>query len=559
MNWSLSTPVIVSILLAYGLLMTGVSWFFSRKINAETFIAANRDVTFGWAASSMGATWIYGASLFAAASAGYKYGLSGPFHYAFWGGCCLLLFYPWGQRLRALMPGGHTFPEFIRLRHGRFSHAVMGFENLFTGQYGVMVNFTAGASLIALVSDLPFNAALIIMAVVILSYTLISGIRASLVTDLLQLASIVVVAVVVVPLVFFKIGGATAIVEKLATMGDKADFFSLEAFLKQGAPMICLVLAYAFANPAVWQRVWVTRPSVLRKTYLAAGLIYMAVVFGIGTFGFVALLQGLEPLEGSLNNLVPQVAATYLPAALLVPFLLLLIGALFSSADSDLAGLSSIAMTDIWKGYLRPDAGDRSTLWVGRGTLLVTAGLGAAMASFNFDILTLILFAGMLRAACVFPIAASLVWKRTSDSGFALGVIGGGGCGALAFFGAKAADDGASYFAAHPVLAIPFCLIAAAGVVTLVGCLAWPFLGPRISGGLAGAAGLASLAFVFALPGYHLLLASLTSLGSGMLICVGLSLAATTDYDWSRLGRVASFSDDLVSPPTNHREAHPDA
>ncbi len=71
-------------------------------------------------------------------------------------------------------------------------------------------------------------------------------------------------------------------------------------------------------------------------------------------FGVLALYLGIEPLDGDVNNLIPQMAGTYLPAILVALFFLLVLGALSSTADSDLAALSSIVMTD---GYGHTVAG----------------------------------------------------------------------------------------------------------------------------------------------------------------------------------------------------------
>src|SRR5690625_6088407 len=71
-------------------------------------------------------------------------------------------------------------------------------------------------------------------------------------------------------------------------------------------------------------------------------------VIGVGMLGVLALYLGMEPLGGDVNNLMPQMAATYLPMALLVLFFIMVIGALSSTADSDLSALSSIVMADIY-------------------------------------------------------------------------------------------------------------------------------------------------------------------------------------------------------------------
>ncbi|HAB92896.1 MAG TPA: sodium:proline symporter, partial [Pseudomonas sp.] len=56
-----------------------------KQENADGYMTANGSVGYGMSAASMTATWIWAASFYAAASSGYKYGLSGAIHYGFWG------------------------------------------------------------------------------------------------------------------------------------------------------------------------------------------------------------------------------------------------------------------------------------------------------------------------------------------------------------------------------------------------------------------------------------------------------------------------------------------
>lgn len=64
--------------------------------NVDGFMVSNNAVGFGLSAASMIATWIWAASFYASATSGFKYGLSGPLHYGFWGALMILFIYPFG-------------------------------------------------------------------------------------------------------------------------------------------------------------------------------------------------------------------------------------------------------------------------------------------------------------------------------------------------------------------------------------------------------------------------------------------------------------------------------
>ncbi|CAN5900419.1 sodium:solute symporter family protein [soil metagenome] len=542
MQWELSLPVTLIVLLGYAAVMGALTWRQMRHTDAEAFVVADRDVGSWRGVATMSATWIWAASLYAAATAAYTYGLSGAFHYAFWGGLALLFVWRYGLRLRQMVPAGHTFTEFIRVRHGRLSQGVIGAENYLNSQYSMVLNFTAGAALLSLVSPLSYEAALVLVAAIVLGYSLFSGIRASIATDAVQMAAILVITVVVVPVVIWRAGGPVELAAALPALGDeRATFWSLPAFLGQGAPMMALILAYAFANPTVWQRVWALRERDLGRIYVRSGLVYMVIVASVGTLGLVALLSGIEPADGDLNTLVPLVAGTYLPAWLGLGFVLLVIAAITSTSDSDLSALSAIAMTDLWHGYVRPDADDTELKTVARAAMVVVTVIAVAVAMLRLDILTLILFYGMIRSASVVPIAASIVWDRVSNVGFSTGILTGVALGIGARWWATPDADGIAAVSAGGIAATALVVLAVLGAGSMAACLAYPLVRIRAAAAIGGLVAVAVAATqVVAYPGllgYPVLLSTLVALGTGMVVCIGVSLLTDRSFDWAVLDR----------------------
>lgn len=540
---SLSLPAVAFILGAYVIVMLAMTRRSAATLDAERFVVADRDVPGGVGAASMAATWIWAASMYAAATAAYTYGVAGAFHYAFWGGLALLFVWRYGQRVRRLVPHGHTFSQFIRARHGRLSQGVMGLEGYLNSQYSLVVNFTAAGALLSSFSSLPYEAAVVVVALTVLAYSTISGIRASVVTDLVQMAAIVLLAAAVVPLIVVRAGGPAAVATGLTALEEPAasTFWSPEAFLGQGAPMMALVLAYSFANPTVWQRIWTVRERDLRRVYVTSGLLYMSVVFAIGTLGVVALGTGVAPANGDLNTVVPAVARAYLPAAMVVPFVVLILAAVTSTSDSDLAALSSIAMADIWQGYVNPWASDRQLLAVGRLSMILVTAVAVAVALLRFDILALILFYGMIRAASVFPIAASIVWERVSNLAFSAAVVSGIAMGTAVRLGTIPGADGASTVTRTAVAAVVVSALSAVGAATVAGALAFPFVRWHTALPLGGVVGIvvfvAQMLNAPGLLGYPALASTLVALGTGTVVCAAISLAGHRQFDWNALDR----------------------
>ena len=156
-------------------------------------MVAGHGVGFGMGAASMTATWIWAASFYAAATFGYKYGVSGPIHYGFWGALMILFIYPFGMRFRELAPNGHTLGELIHARHGSSSQLILAISNLMGSLISLMVNFIAAGALVSVLSPLSFQTGVIIARVGVLSYTLTSGFRASVFTDFAQLVALMAI------------------------------------------------------------------------------------------------------------------------------------------------------------------------------------------------------------------------------------------------------------------------------------------------------------------------------------------------------------------------------
>ena len=284
-----------------------------KNENVDGFMVSNNAVGFGLSTASMIATWIWAASFYASATSGYKYGLSGPLHYGFWGALMILFIYPFGKRFRQLAPKAHTLAEVIHARHGTSSQMIMAVSNIVGSCISLMVNFTAAGALVSILSPLTFIQGVLIAGLGVLSYTLWSGFRTSVMTDFAQLAAMIIAAVIIIPLIFFNAGGPDMLQANMWRLNsDQADFYSSKAILEQGAPYFVAVLAYAIGNQTIAQRLFAVREDLIKPTFLTATVGYGAVVIGLGMLGLLALFVGLEPANGDMNNIIPQMASTYL-------------------------------------------------------------------------------------------------------------------------------------------------------------------------------------------------------------------------------------------------------
>lgn len=519
---------ILILVIFFGAMLYIVRKIAKKQEDADAYMTAGNSVGFGISAGSMTATWIWASSMYASATSGYLYGISGPIHYGLWGALMILFIYPFGRRIRAIAPKAHTLAEVLYARHGRSSQLMLAMSNVVGSIISLTSNLIAGGVLIALLTPLGFTHGVVAIAVGLLVYTVWSGFRASVLTDFIQVVAMLGVVIVLIPALFFLAGFPDAFSSGAANLTpEQGNFFSSEAFLNQGAPYIAAVLAYAIGNQTIAQRLFAVREDLIRRTFVTATLGYGGTVIGMGMFGVLALYLGMEPLDGDPNNLIPQLAATYLPTALLIGFFVLIIGSLCSTGDSDLSALSSIAMADIYGQNIagKEKADPRVMLLVGRLTMVAATAAALVLASLRLDILDLLVFVGALWGALVFPVIASFYWEKVTNAAFTVSVVA-----ALALFipiRFELVDLGEPLAYAVDVLAI-------LGVGVIAGLMAFGFFGLRAGKVVGVVAVLVVTPFAFgAVHEYYVLSASLIAYSVSTIVCVAMSVNSGRTFDFT--------------------------
>jgi len=545
--------VVLLLVLFYGgtfLISTRIG---KKKENADDYMTAGNKIGFGISAASMTATWIWASSMYASATSGYTYGISGPIHYGLWGALMILFIYPFGKRIRKVAPRAHTLAEVMHARHGRSSQLMLAGSNIVGSVISLMSNFIAGGVLISMLSPFNFIQGVLAVASGVLLYTLWSGFRASVLTDFVQVVAMLGAVAIIVPVIFFAAGFPAAFETGASNLTpQQSNFFSSEAFLGQGAPYIAAVLAYAIGNQTIAQRLFAVREDLIKPTFITATVGYGAMVIGVGMLGVLALYLGFEPSGGDMNNLIPEMAAGYLPGVLLALFFIMIIGALSSTADSDLAALSSIMMADVYGQNVagKDKADPKKMLLIGRATMVVATALAVAFASMQLNILDLLVFVGALWGALVFPVLASFYWNKVTNKAFTVSVLV-----ALAIFIPVR-------FELIPINGITGFLIellAVIGIGVVLALMSFGFFGLRVAKIVGVVAMLVSAPFAFGfLRDYTTLSASLVAYSVSTIVCYLMSFRSKMEFDFDVIAiRTGDF--DVVEAQAETAEAGRDA
>ena len=205
-------------LIIFGICMILVTYFFSKWKNykgqqtKDSFLVANRKVGWFVGGASIAASWIWAPALFVSVQMAYQKGIAGIFWFTVPNVVALLIFAFLAPKIRDKLPAGYTLPQYIKhkLKSNRV-HKVYLFPYFLYQLMAVTVQLFAGGGLVSLLTGIPLTIVMPILAIIALTYTLISGLEASLVTDFVQLAMIFTIGAVILPLVWSTAGGSAAI------------------------------------------------------------------------------------------------------------------------------------------------------------------------------------------------------------------------------------------------------------------------------------------------------------------------------------------------------------
>jgi solute:Na+ symporter, SSS family len=406
----------------YIALQFAVGVWVSRRMTTETdYILAGRTLSVPLVTFSVFATFFGSEAVTASAAAVYDKGLSGavvdPLCYAV---ALIIVGVFFAARLR-----GQEVTTFADIFRNRFSPGVekLVVLVLLPGSifwaaaqirvFGVVLNSEAGVGLAA---------ALLIAALVVAAYSVVGGLMADAVTDTLQgivvIAGLVILAVIVVAQAGSPLGVVRAMAPaRLSLIG--ADVSLLGLLEKIAVPICGTIVAVELISRFLGAR----SADIAAKGTIAGGLMYLIVGMIPIYLGLVGpnLLPGLTDAE----ELVPKLAATFLPPALHVVFVGAIISAVLSTVHATLhAPAAQISHNIILK--LRPEMEPGARLWTVRlsvGALSVVAYLLAAGSE---TIKELVETASAFGSAGVFVTMMFAMFSRYGGASSAYAAIVGG-------------------------------------------------------------------------------------------------------------------------------------
>lgn len=537
MNMRYLAPADYYALLLYAVLLVGIGVYFSKFMKgAKEFFAGGNMIP--W--------WVSGISLYMGnftawtftGAAGFVYhtGLFGVLYFLTWSVAFFIghrITAARWRRARVVSPVEYTIT-----RYNATTRQMVGYVMVLSGMLGRGITLTAVSKIIASTIGLPIEWVILAAGVVILIYTMLGGLWAVTIADVVQFLILIAVTTVVMPLSLQLVGGLGSLLERIPPLKLSHSYSGLDYDVHY---LIAItVFNIVNANWAPAQRYYsVPDEKDAKRVGLMGSLLFLTVpvLFGIPPLVASVLWPDLSETSFFAGQFKPEdlvyvgIVLRTLPKGLIGFFLVAMFAATLSTINAGYNLDSSVISRDLYAGLINRGATDRQILLVGRLATVflgvVTMGTAILYAKSNLGIFNLmVVFLSLFYMPLAIPLAFGLVFKSLPRWSAANAVI----VGTLA--------SAVTRFVLH--WPVGFQLYAAIGLTFATLLLARPFASlhrksPAASGGVA-------LLWAAAQAAVLLHFTPLNATGVALVLLVSAVFAATL-YFFARLNAGESTQD----------------
>ena len=426
--------MLIAIVAVYLAFMLGVGVWCSRtRIDGMTdFLLAGRRLGLVMGAGALAATHFGGGAVLGGAEYGYRFGAAGIWYGVSTGVGLLALGLFTARRFRELAL--FTVPDYLENRYGGKAVRLLGAILSLAALVGILSAQVNAAGRAFGILGIHAAAAPVIAVAVFVAYTVLGGLWAASISDVVQLAigaaGVLIAAVVVTSRV-----GAAGGFGTLLDAGDAGAGY-LDPF-GQGTTFVLWLLVptvmYTLIGQDFYQRLFATRDAATARNAALAGGVFLVAVSALPAVAGMGA-RALAPDAMDAGDALPWVLRELMNPLVGGVILAAILAAIMSTADSLLTSATSHVVKDIWLGVCRPDAtlDERGLLAVSRW---VTVGVGATALVIGLNlpgiVTTLIYSYTMYTAGVLVPVLGGVLWKGATRAG-ALSAIVAGSAVALA-------------------------------------------------------------------------------------------------------------------------------
>ncbi len=369
-----------SMLVVYALICIGIGIWSSRGKKDDDYLIASRNIRIFGFISTVVASYIGGAAIVAYSAYVYKFGISAI---AVFIGTALgfIFFIPYALKLRKIS----TEKKFLTLSDWFFykydkKTGIASAVILLVVYFGMLLNqFIAGSSILAHISGMKYDTALMISSSIIVIYLFVGGFKSVVKTDIFQYITMFVL--------FFLLG-------YVILKGDSHFSTQILDFSDMNFPMTIAFIAFGiliiFQSAEYWQRVYAARDNkVVKRGFIGSAILVLITGLAITIVGLSAHYQvpGIAPRNAFAEGLKVLVPPKFLGLSLV-----LLFAAIMSSADTIIFVLASSMAKDYLSHFTKKEVTQHNLKMQTKVFVVLFSLIGFLLAFYFRNIIQVILF-----------------------------------------------------------------------------------------------------------------------------------------------------------------------
>jgi Na+/proline symporter len=369
-----------SLLGIYALICIGIGIWSSRGKKDEDYLIAGRSIRIFGFISTVVASYIGGAAIVAYSAYVYKFGISAI---AVFLGTALgfIFFIPYALKLRKIS----TERKFLTLSDWFFykydkKTGIASAIILLVVYFGMLLNqFIAGSSILAHISGMKYDTALLISSSIIVIYLFAGGFKSVVKTDVFQY---IIMFVLFFLLAYVLLKGDTNFKSQMMDFSDMDPGMTI-AFIAFGILII-------FQSAEYWQRVYAARDNkVVKRGFIGSAILVLITGLAITIVGLSAHYEvhGIAPRNAFAEGLKVLVPAKFLGLSLV-----LLFAAIMSSADTIIFVLASSIAKDYISHFTKKEMTEHNLKIQTKIFVVLFSMVGFLLAFFFRNIIQVIIF-----------------------------------------------------------------------------------------------------------------------------------------------------------------------
>ena len=400
-------------ILAYMLALAGVGVRSRRKVESqEDFSVAGRELSAFVLFGTLLAAWVGTGSIFGNAEKTYRVGIAAlilPLASV----CGMAVLYRIAARVRGLKQ--ITVQDLLEKRYNATARPfgaltlIIAYTTIVSYQYRA-----AGAALSLALSQLPAQAAVLLSAGFIITYTAAAGMFSIAYTGVVQGVTMIVGIAVALPLFWGQAGGLEGMQALLPA--SRFELFGPISFTEAlGLLLPAFLLILGDAN--MYQRVFSARSQGTARQaarWTIAGVAFMESMIILTAWVASSLEPGLE-IDG---RVIIYAARDYLPPFLGALALTATMAIILSTASSYLLSPATCVVRDIYQRFLKPEAPESSLVFLLRASVVALGVTAYYLSTLSDEFLSVALLAYTIYGAGITPaLLAAFFWKRATSAG----------------------------------------------------------------------------------------------------------------------------------------------